>query len=166
MPEIEIRHFYIIIILRINLEMLPEFRSLLFVLLTFQMVYSDEVLIVDKLNFAEVIKEGLVLVHFYTPKNPVCKDIAPVLEELALKVASDGIKIGKVDCRAAGNYNKKLCDDNQCASFPTLNLYNDGIKVAKFPQERYAAAQEGKRTLEEFEYFVKNLKVMVHKEEL
>ena len=147
--------------------MLPQFRSLLIVLLTFQMVYSDDgVLIVDKLNFAKVIKEGVVLVHFYTPKNPVCKDIAPVLEELALKVASDGIKIGKVDCRAAGNYNKKLCDDNQCASFPTLNLYNDGIKVAKFPQERYAAAQEGKRTLEEFEYFVKNRKVMVHKEEL
>ena len=123
-------------------------------------------MILDKLNFDEAIKEGVVLVHFYSPTNQACTDVAPILEKLTQKVASDGIKIGKVDCRAAGNYNKKLCDDNQCASFPTLNLYNDGIKVAKFPQERYAAAQEGKRTLEEFEYFVKNLKVMVHKEEL
>ena len=40
----------------------------------------------------------------------------------------------------------------QCASFPTLNIYKDGIKVVKYPQDR-------QRTLEDLEYFVKNLEV-------
>ena len=99
--------------------MILQIRFLLIVLLTFQMVCSDdtssigEVLILDKLNFDEVIKEGVVLVHFYSPTNPACKDVAPILEELASKVASDGIKIGKVDCRAADNFNRQLCVDNR-----------------------------------------------------
>ena len=47
----------------------------------------------------------------------------------------------------------------QCASFPTLNIYKDGIKIVKFNQE-------GKRTLEDLEYFVKNLEEKSHKDEL
>ena len=104
--------------------MLLQIRFLLVALLTFQMVYSDEdpvkpragVLILDKLNFDEEIKEGVVLVHFYSPTNPSCKAVAPILEELAPKVASDGIKIGKVDCRAADNFNRQLCADNRVSN--------------------------------------------------
>ena len=113
----------------------------------------------DKLNFDEAIKEGVVLVHFYSPTNQACTDVAPILEKLTQKVASDGIKIGKVDCRAADNFNRQLCVDNRVASFPTLNLYKDGVKIVKFPQN-------GRRTLEEFEYFVKNLEVRADKDEL
>ena len=40
----------------------------------------------------------------------------------------------------------------QCASFPTLNIYIDGIKVVKYPQDR-------QRTLEDLENFVYNLEV-------
>ena len=107
--------------------MLLQIRFLLIVsLLTFQKVYSDEedpvkkpragVLILDKLNFDEEIKEGVVLVHFYSPTNPSCKAVAPILEELAPKVASDGIKIGKVDCRAADDFNRQLCVDNRVSN--------------------------------------------------
>ncbi|MDV6378141.1 thioredoxin [Sporosarcina sp. GW1-11] len=89
-------------------------------------------------NFAESIKEGVVLVDFWAPWCGPCKMIAPVLEELS----------GEVEGKA--NIVKVNVDDNQATasqfgimSIPTLLLFKDGEvaeKVVGF-QPKEALAQ-------------------------
>ncbi|PIC63601.1 thioredoxin [Sporosarcina sp. P13] len=89
-------------------------------------------------NFAENIKEGVVLVDFWAPWCGPCKMIAPVLEELS----------GEVEGKA--NIVKVNVDDNQATasqfgimSIPTLLLFKDGEvaeKVVGF-QPKEALAQ-------------------------
>ncbi|EGQ22403.1 thioredoxin [Mammaliicoccus sciuri] len=89
-------------------------------------------------NFAENVKEGVVLVDFWAPWCGPCKMIAPVLEELS----------GEVEGKA--NIVKVNVDDNQATasqfgimSIPTLLLFKDGEvaeKVVGF-QPKEALAQ-------------------------
>ena len=37
--------------------------------------------------------------------------------------------VGDVDCSAADNINRELCEENSVDGVPTINVYKDGIKV-------------------------------------
>lgn len=77
-------------------------------------------------NFAENIKEGLVLVDFWAPWCGPCKMIAPVLEELSGEVEGKA-NIVKVDV----DDNQKTASDFGIMSIPTLILFKDGEAVEK-----------------------------------
>jgi len=98
-------------------------------------------------NFEESIKTGTTFVKFFAPWCGHCKRLAPTWEELGAKYKeNDAVTIAKVDCTAAGNTNKDLCDGQGVKGFPTLQIYKDGKKITEY---------SGKRGLEELDAFVK-----------
>ncbi len=77
-------------------------------------------------NFQDSIKEGLVLVDFWAEWCAPCKQLTPILEEIAESGEIEGLVIGKMDI-----------DDNPntptgfgVRSIPTLILFQDGQAVA------------------------------------
>jgi thioredoxin domain-containing protein 5 len=119
------------------------------------------VVVLDKENFAEKTKVGVSFVKFFAPWCGHCKRLAPTWEELAQKYKDNAaVTIGHVDCTAADNANRALCDSNGVNGFPTLNIYKDGEKAEEY---------SGKRDLEALVAFVeKHLAVTeeVKKDEL
>jgi len=98
-------------------------------------------------NFEESIKTGTTFVKFFAPWCGHCKKLAPTWEDLGAKYKdNEAVTIAKVDCTAAGNTNKDLCDGEGVKGFPTLQIYKDGKKITEY---------NGKRGLEELDAFVK-----------
>jgi len=73
----------------------------------------------EKEEFADIIKKGLVLVDFYAQWCGPCKMIAPILEELAKE---DDTPIVKIDV----DRHPELSQEYGVMSVPTLILFKDG----------------------------------------
>jgi thioredoxin 1 len=85
----------------------------------------------NKDNFAaEVLSSDLpVLVDFWAPWCMPCKMMAPILDELAVDLASK-VKITKVDTADAAN--QDLASQYQIQSIPNLKLFKGGQIIAEF----------------------------------
>jgi len=100
----------------------------------------------DKDNFEAETKSGVAFVKFFAPWCGHCKRMAPTWEDLAKKYQDNsGVVIGHVDCTAADNINRPLCDAQGVNGFPTLQIYKDGVKAEEY---------NGKRELAELAKFV------------
>lgn len=74
-----------------------------------------------------------VLVLFYAPWCPHCKDVMPTWDKLQKNHAADkGVDVKKVDCEK----NPEKAKDNGVQAFPTIVLFKDGKKIAVFDDER------------------------------
>jgi thioredoxin 1 len=80
---------------------------------------------IEKQNYDELIKEGIVLVDFYAEWCGPCKMLAPALE--ALSNQRGGIKVVKVDVDEQSD----LARHFGIMSVPTLFLYKNGVVVAQ-----------------------------------
>ena len=73
---------------------------------------QSNVVILNKDNFENIIKDGIIFIKFFAPWCGHCKRLAPTWEELATKFSGNAnVKIAKVDCTADDNSNKDLCND-------------------------------------------------------
>ena len=111
---------------------------------------ASPVIKLDKDNFEAETKSGVAFVKFFAPWCGHCKRLAPTWEELAKKfggkaatknddnddeiktvvAVNENVVIGHVDCTAADNINRPLCDAQGVYGFPTLHVYKDGVKVS------------------------------------
>lgn len=79
-------------------------------------------------NFESHVKEGRWLVEFYAPWCGHCKQLEPVLDEVARRHFNGAIHIGKVDATA----NAALKERFKVDGFPALEYLEDGEHVAPF----------------------------------
>src|SRR5574343_290478 len=70
-------------------------------------------------NFDDNVKDGLVLVDFYTTWCGPCKLMTPVLEKLT------DVKVYKVDAEE----NRDLASDFSVSAVPCLIFFKDGVEV-------------------------------------
>ena len=77
-------------------------------------------------DFQKAISKGLTLVDFYATWCGPCRMIAPILEQLAVKLEGKAT-IAKVDIDQAG----QVTADLQITSVPTLILFKDGKEVKR-----------------------------------
>lgn len=79
-------------------------------------------------NFATEVLQSpqLVLVDFWAPWCAPCRQIAPMIEQLAAENA-DSVKVGKVNI----DENPQAAQEYGVLSIPTLMLFRDGQVVEK-----------------------------------
>ena len=121
----------------------------LILLLVFPFILStqieDGVFVLNESNFKSFLNENnAVFVKFYAPWCGHCKALAPHFSELGNKLNSENkIKIAKLDCTENG----ETCKNHGVRGYPTLMLFEKGIRPSKF---------EGERTKEGIISFIKS----------
>jgi thioredoxin 1 len=77
-------------------------------------------------NFADEIKEGVVLVDFFATWCGPCKMLAPIIEELAEEYEGK-VKLGKLDV----DENPETAGKFGVQSIPTVIIFKDGEEADK-----------------------------------
>lgn len=101
----------------------------LVILSLFQRAHSDsDVLVFNDATFLTKIKDyEIILVEFYAPWCGHCKKLAPEYEAAATKLKNNDppVPLAKIDC----SENKKTCESQGAAGYPTLKIYRKGVGV-------------------------------------
>lgn len=87
---------------------------------------SGAILELTDAEFADGVKEGVVLVDFYGTYCPPCKLLDPVLEKLAAEYAGR-VRVIKVNV----DDNSEAAVDNAVEDIPTLIIFNKGEAVER-----------------------------------
>ena len=79
-------------------------------------------------DFAQQVlrHSGTVLVDFYTPACPPCRQVAPILEQLCAEKRST-LKVVKINAEE----NFELACTHRISAVPTFVLYHGGKKLAQ-----------------------------------
>ena len=78
-------------------------------------------------SFSAETQKGLVMVDFWATWCPPCRQMAPVLDEVAKDVKGKAT-IAKVDV----DENRQLASQYNIQGIPTLILFKDGKEIARF----------------------------------
>lgn len=82
--------------------------------------------IINKKNFDEKIKNGVVLVDFFATWCGPCRMLSPILEDVQEEL-SDSVKIFKVDV----DEDEQLARKFGIMSIPAIFVFKDGKQVEK-----------------------------------
>lgn len=77
-------------------------------------------------NFAEITREGVVVVDFWAPWCGPCRMVAPIIDELAEEYAGKAV-IGKVNV----DDNPGVSASQSIRNIPTLLFFKDGAMKEK-----------------------------------
>ncbi len=81
----------------------------------------------DASSFTAETQKGLVMVDFWATWCPPCRQMAPILDEVAKDVAGK-VTLAKVDV----DKNRELASQYNIQGIPTLILFKDGKEVARY----------------------------------
>jgi thioredoxin 1 len=81
----------------------------------------------DASSFTAETQKGLVMVDFWATWCPPCRQMAPILDEVAKDVAGK-VTVAKVDV----DKNRDLASQFNIQGIPTLILFKDGKEVARY----------------------------------
>jgi len=116
-------------------------------------VIENGLYILGSASFSSTKSKGDTFVKFYAPWCGHCQKLAPVWDELAKSLESDGqVKIAKVDC----TQHQSVCQEQEVRGYPTLAYFRNGRKVETY---------KGARTLVELKDFVNTQKGEAGKDE-
>ncbi|ORX89752.1 thioredoxin-domain-containing protein [Basidiobolus meristosporus CBS 931.73] len=96
-------------------------------------------------TYEENVSSGIWFVQFYSPYCRYCRELAPLWNELDLKLApkveGKDFHLARVDCIEF----KEFCEQRGVTEYPTLHLFKQGEKVDQFT---------GVRSYDNFEQFL------------
>jgi protein disulfide-isomerase A1 len=100
-----------------------------------KITYTSEVVTLNSSNFEETIKNApQVIVKYYSPSCPHCKDLAPLYKDAAKDVREKNVRVvvAEVDC----SENKDICQKEKITRYPTLKFYKEGNYKDEFTEKR------------------------------
>lgn len=87
-----------------------------------------------------ISNDSLVFVKFYSPRCPHCQAMAPAFLNVSQTMRSNKtpVVLAEVDCLRL--INRRLCDDNVAAGYPTLRLFRSSRLIDEYHGPREAVS--------------------------